>query len=107
MLYARGRAHRELLQREHPPNWARSGQDSGHERALSLTFGLSSQEHAALLGDLESALDTVSTRSAYTGLPPSLLYSRFDTRLEYLLCMLQGHSELVKLLKLVVKMVCF
>lgn len=106
-LYGRARAHKEVLQRQQPPNWALSGQDRCHDRALALDFTLSSNTMIDLLNELSTYLRHLQQRFQYPGLPPSLLYARFDSRSEYLRCMLSGHPDLLDLLKVVQKMVCY
>lgn len=55
--------------------------------------------------ELKQFLDELSASQQHPGLPPSLLYSRFDSRLEYLRCLLDPVPELVSLLKLVQQLV--
>lgn len=55
--------------------------------------------------DLKLFIDELTAAQNHPGLPPSLLYSRFDSRLEYLRCLLDPVPELVSLLKLVQQLV--
>lgn len=105
LLYARGRAHKEVLDNGQPPNWARSGQDGGHDRARRLTYELPAPKVILLMGEVQQYLEVISRAQRYPGLPPSLMYSRFDTRLEYLRCLLDPVPELVDLLHTVQRMV--
>lgn len=105
LLYVRGRAHKDALSNTPCPNWARSGQDEAHQRALNLEFSLPSASVIALLADFKRYLENIRASQQYPGLPPSLLYSRFDTRIEYIRCLLNPVPELVALLHVVIRMV--
>lgn len=107
LTYSRGRAHKDVLSQTPCPNWALSGQDVGHERAKGLYFDIPSTVIIGIVTDLRQYLDKVREDFQYPGVPPSLLYSRFDSRSEYLRCLLDPVPELVLLLKTVLQMVSY
>ena len=59
----------------------------------------------SIVNELQKYLSHIAREHRYPGLPPSVLYSRFDTQCEYLRCLLDPMPELVALLKLVLILV--
>ncbi|VDC02223.1 unnamed protein product [Peniophora sp. CBMAI 1063] len=104
LVYARGRAHKDVLSNTPVPNWALSGQDVAHELAKGLTFSLPSRAIIETLQAFTEYLTEVSHRHQYPGVPLSLMYTRFDARMEYLRCLLNPVPELVDLMKVVQNM---
>ncbi|KZV69448.1 hypothetical protein PENSPDRAFT_665797 [Peniophora sp. CONT] len=104
VTYARGRAQRDVLLQLPSPNWALSGQDASHERAKSLPFNITSGTLISIMNDLRGYILQMAEQLRHPGVPPSLLYSRFDSRSEYLRCLLDPVPELVALLKTVLSM---
>lgn len=107
LLYARGRAHKDVLGHSPRPQWALSGQDQCHTRALVLEYDVPSVEVIGVMNAMTTYLHDLSSHLRYPGVPPSLLYTRFDTRIEYLRCLLDPITELVELLQVVQRMVRF
>lgn len=105
LLYARGRAHKEVLANGSAPNWARSGQDAAQERASALTYTLPAASLICIMDELQRYLEHISEERRYPGLAPGLLYTRFDTQIEFMRCLLNPYPELVALLKTVLRMV--
>lgn len=59
--YARGRVHKDVLSNGPAPNWARSGQDTAQERALTLDYELSPATVIGLLRDLQTFIEDIAT----------------------------------------------
>lgn len=107
LTYARGRAHKDVLSTTPIPNWARSGQDAGHDVAKGFMFSVPSRKVIETFEAFAEYMNDLSRRLSYPGLPPSLMYSRFDGCMEYLRCLLDPVAELVDLMKVVQNMVSY